>query len=220
MIYLIIGERNSGKTRYLKEMIKSLKKTDGFITVKQFEKNSLIGYNLERILTGEKVPFIRFDKRKVNENNILLEYSRKVFLKEGYNFAKRILFEAKKQGYENFIIDEIGKLELEGKVFSGILSEAISYFKNLYIAVRSEFVDEVIKKFKIKEFEKIELERSKDDRFEDKQRKNDEISKEMQGEGNNYTNIEGADKPTIGKKRNKRGLKKDKPLGGSSKESL
>lgn len=220
MIYIITGKKNIGKTKYLKDMIKTLRKADGFITIKQFEKKNFIGYNIERVLTGEKVPFIRFDKKNINKNNIYLEYSNMVFLKEGYNFARRIFFEARKQGYDNFIIDEIGPIELEGKLFSDMLIEAISSFKNLYISVREDIIDEVIKKFNIKNYEKIYIERSENDRPEHKERKPYEDSKKMQREGNNNTNIQGAEEPTTDKERNKRRAKKNKPMGNPSKESL
>ncbi len=220
MIYIITGKKNIGKTKYLKDMIKTLRKTDGFITIKQFEKKNFIGYNIERVLTGEKVPFIRFDKKSINKNNIYLEYSNMIFLKEGYNFARRIFFEAKKQEYENFIMDEIGPIELEGKLFSEMLMDAIGSFKNLYISVREDIIEEVIKKFKIKNYEKIYIERREDDRFEHKERKPYEDSKKMQGEGNNNTNIQGAEESRINKKRNKRRVKENRLMGDPSKESF
>uniref|UniRef100_A0A7C4Y4K0 Nucleotide kinase n=1 Tax=candidate division WOR-3 bacterium TaxID=2052148 RepID=A0A7C4Y4K0_UNCW3 len=205
MIYIITGEKNAGKTRYIIEMIKSMKRTDGFITVKNMDKGKFVGYNIMRVLTGEKVPFIRYNKKLLKEDDILLEHKSKMFfLKKGYNFAKKILFEAKKMKLENFIIDEIGELELEGKVFSEILEEAINSFNNVYITVRSDFVDKVIKKFKIKDYKIITIERREDDRLENKKGKQVEDSKEVQGEGNNNTNIEGTKKPSVSKRRNKK----------------
>lgn len=220
MIYIITGEKNIGKTKYLKDMIRTLRRTDGFLTIKQFEKKIFVGYNIERVLTGEKVPFIRLDKKKVKENNILLEYNNLIFLKEGFNFARRIFFEAVKQNYDNFIIDEVGLLEIEGKIFSEMLVEAIDFFKNLYISVREEVVEDVLKKFKIKDYEKINIERSEDDKFKYKEGKSFENGKEMQGERNNNSDIQGAKESGEDKRRNKRGIKKNKFVGNSSKESI
>lgn len=220
MIYLIIGEKNSGKTKYLKELIKTSKNTDGFLTIKQFEKKDFVGYNIERVLTGERVPFIRLDKTKIKESNILLEYNKMIFLKEGFNFARRIFFEAVKQGYDNFIIDEVGHLELEGKVFNQILSESINLFKNLYITVRSDIVENVIKKYKIKEFEKIYIERREDDRPCSKERKPFKDSKKVQGERDSDSNNKRTEESRVNQKGSKRRVKKDRTMGNTPEESI
>lgn len=54
------------------------------------------------------------------------------------------------------VIDEVGRLELQGHGYANALRTLLEMQKDLYIAVRSRFVDDVVEEFGIKNYELIE----------------------------------------------------------------
>ncbi len=124
-ITVITGGTQSGKTTYLIEYLKSLKKQNeiiiGGIIAHGIDKNGeRLGFEIEDISTGERELFCNKTK-EVGDIN----FSRFYFKKKGINFGEQALNKAIHNS-NLLVIDEIGPLELNKKVWYGIIEKAIA----------------------------------------------------------------------------------------------
>ncbi len=140
MITIIAGGRNSGKTTYIENLIQNLDSVYGYTSDKITKENRVIGYNARNIVTGE--------------NNVLLHETlefEKQFSNIRFNFdinryetCCRNLIKAS-ESYNNIIIDEIGKLELEKKLgFYNALHELLKKDNNIFITIRNNLLPAII----------------------------------------------------------------------------
>jgi nucleoside-triphosphatase THEP1 len=113
-----------------------------------------IGYNLMRVSDQRNVPFIRLSEYNKADFGEGLLHGPFLFFIKGIAEGKKILQECYVKKIKNVIIDEIGKLELEGKIFADELQELVKYFDkiNLFLSVRTEFLEPVLEKFRIKTY--------------------------------------------------------------------
>ncbi len=142
---VITGNKNSGKTTYLKNLYENTLKGDGFLCIKHFEKKNFIGYDLLHLKTNEQMSFIRMKENLPIDWNEIFEIGIFSFSKEGLEYAKNIIENTKK---EPIFIDEIGPLEiLKKKGFYELMK--LNLGKELYITVREALFDEMLKTFNI-----------------------------------------------------------------------
>ena len=73
---------------------------------------------------------------------------------ETFDWAYKCMLESTR---ECIIIDEVGRLELQSLGYAKALRALVGMKKELYIAVRDRFVDDVVKEFSIKDYEIIEV---------------------------------------------------------------
>ncbi len=71
-----------------------------------------------------------------------------------FDWASNCILESQR---ESIVIDEVGRLELQGEGYAKTLLALLGMQKELYIAVRDRFVDDVIKEFAIKDYELLEV---------------------------------------------------------------
>jgi len=155
MITIITGKKNSGKTTYLKTHYKKTQKGDGFLSIKRFENDEFIGYDLLHLKTNELISFIRMKNILPNDWIEIFDIGIFSFSKEGFKFAKNILENTKD---EPIFIDEIGPIEiLEQKGFYNLLKQNLD--KELYVTVRELLYEEFLRTFDItKNINKITIE--------------------------------------------------------------
>lgn len=142
MIKIITGKRDSGKTSYLRYLVRDSKFFNGFLEYKKYdEKDEFVGYDLYDLETKESFEFITTD---LNREGIKLDYF--VVLEEGIKKGKEIIL----KGIEKdkiLVIDEIGQLEMDGKVFHEALLKALKSGIEIYITVREELLNDFIEKY-------------------------------------------------------------------------
>ena len=144
MIHIITGDINSGKSRKIKELY--LKNGgDGIVCEKIFNDGNFYGYKITRLSTKESLDFIY-------ENRYAPSSWTNVFKNMRFTFNLDVIVEVEKwidEILENKIspiyIDEIGKWELSGGGFYQILRRLRNH--DLYMTLRSPFVNEFMKKF-------------------------------------------------------------------------
>jgi nucleoside-triphosphatase THEP1 len=174
MTYIISGKRNSGKTSAMEEKFNSLTagaaaggvagaaadtavNAAGFICKKiPGDSDNPEGYNLVDLSTKKEFPFIisipsLIPGKKGNFNAGDFVFGRYLFLHSAIDIATDIFQKALETDVDIFFIDEIGSLELEGRGFADILTKATDSFKDIYIAVRSEFTEDVVNSFYLRE---------------------------------------------------------------------
>lgn len=173
MIYIVTGNRDCGKTTYLKAIIEDLTDCDGILSLKDFDDDRFKGYRLYHIRTGMSFAFITNEDlshrpaRLRKDNRELGDFT---FLGTGIEVGKAILNKAVTEG-KTLIIDEVAQMELAGEVFFEEIKRAVDQQKkcqhttidndkciqDLYLVVREGLVEKVIEKFQIEEFEIIEV---------------------------------------------------------------
>lgn len=146
-VAIVTGEKGSGKTHFLAETANELKKrgldVGGVYTRKIRNNDEILGYGAVNAATGEERPFLR----KNNEDGGLRVGSFSID-SAGLEFGQKAIERALNANL--LIIDEIGKLELEGGGWYDELN-ALPLEKELFIvlSVRLEFVDDVIHKWNL-----------------------------------------------------------------------
>jgi len=148
MIFLVTGDINEGKTTYMRLLYSELGEGDGFICPKVMENNTLIGYNIERLSSGERMPFaVPVDKtpKDWNEQCRFGNYS---FSKQAIQFAEHVIDKIIEEKTEPFFIDEIGPLEIENRDgFYSITEKIIESGLEGFIVVRQQLTDKFMDVF-------------------------------------------------------------------------
>lgn len=141
MIYFVTAERNSGKTTYLEKLVlKNPKAFGGILSIAGPNKDSYYAKDVE---TGQM--------------HLLMEVSNDPTIgkyhchQDVFEWAKEIIKTSEKK---KIIIDEVGRLELQDQGFASVL-RGLDSSKDYYIAVRTQFVDDVIKHFNIAKYTKL-----------------------------------------------------------------
>lgn len=142
-VILFSGPIHSGKTTRLQKFIAD-KNCDGIIAPVKDGKRYI-----QRIKTGE----IKSLETTSDDSIIIGKYK---FSKEVFSWAKEQITKSFENKIDYLVIDEIGKLELKDEGYEPELSKVINQFKvqnnfDLVLVVRDSLVDEVIRKYKLKE---------------------------------------------------------------------
>lgn len=144
-VFILTGEQGEGKTTRLKELIVRLRNSGlslyGFYAAGYWENGQRSRFDLVDVQTG---------KQKL----LCANQSAPGFWKQGrfYFDPETIrwgatLLEGDKQGLA--IMDEVGRFELDGKVWASSLKQLVQNDKPILMVVRRVFVREVIDKFGI-----------------------------------------------------------------------
>jgi len=116
---IIYGPIGSGKTLTCLRLAEKLRKQGlkvlGLISPRVYEDNSLIGYDLLRVSTGERIPLCRVPERA---DESWLHYGRLhyAFSPKAFNWGNQVLEEEAEELHEETVIfiDEFGRLEARG----------------------------------------------------------------------------------------------------------
>ena len=146
-IFIISGEQGEGKTTRLTEVVKALKSNGlvvkGFTAPGDWTENLRTDFLIKDICSHKSRLLCR-DKTKEGFEKI----GRFYFDPETIIFGKQILLDGKPG--DLLVIDEVGKFEINGKVWSGVLNTLIKRSKNpLMITIRDQYVTDVIRHFQI-----------------------------------------------------------------------
>ncbi|HEB62227.1 MAG TPA: DUF2478 domain-containing protein [Bacteroidetes bacterium] len=143
---IISGETRSGKTTYLKNLIQQLTekepdlKIGGLIAHGIDENGERLGFELENILTGQRILLCDDNNQKGD-----LKIGKFYFKQSGLEFGQQSLKDAIEKA-NLLIVDEIGPMELKGK---GWFNEIELAFQkddlDMIWVVRKSLLDKVLK---------------------------------------------------------------------------
>jgi nucleoside-triphosphatase THEP1 len=150
-VFIITGKAGEGKTTFAKRLTEILRQnnieTGGIISERVMSGHQTTGYDVTDIQTGEKVVFLRQNEVVGSE-----KIGRFSIHPEGLAMGNRILGSLAMSDIRVVIIDEVGMLELNNKGWSGSVSKLMERSGNhILMIVRNSFVDEVKKKWDLKE---------------------------------------------------------------------
>lgn len=150
-VFIISGGVGEGKTSCVEAIVKALQVKNisfsGIYTPRVMENGNTSGYNVVDLSSGEHKCFLRLEGN-TGQQKIGRYYIMEQGLRLGVNSLKASL----KITNEIVIIDEAGRLELDGKGWA----TCISYLLNtgncrVLLTVRDRFVDDVIHNWNIKQ---------------------------------------------------------------------
>ncbi len=149
-IFIISGMRNEGKTALAEKVAADLKSknipVNGILSMKVMGESQIKGYDIVDIETGKRIEFLRINEEKWKEK--IGKFHINPF---GPEMGEKILNPAGQSDKGLVIIDEIGILELNNKGWAGCLGKLIrASNSSILITVRDTFVDDVIKKWSLK----------------------------------------------------------------------
>ncbi|HIP47635.1 MAG TPA: hypothetical protein EYG92_01530 [Lutibacter sp.] len=148
VIYIISGETRSGKTTYLKKIIKELKKQDASLKIGGLIAHGIdkdgerYGFDIENVANG-KNEFLCSQKHVENNQKI----GRFYFSKKGLEFGKNALT-SNLETTDLLVIDEIGYMELKGEGWFEAIENALEYPNlNMIWVVRKRILEDVLKQW-------------------------------------------------------------------------
>ncbi len=160
MIYLLTGDRQSGKTTNLFNWIKNQKKSISGV-LSPIENSKRCFYSISK---DKDFPFSVIDNTFKDDE--VLKIGKYVFYKKAFNMAVDEIEEGIKLNSDYIIIDEIGPLELQKKGFYNITKKCINISRSddrfhFIFVIRGFLLDEILEFFNINkgEFEIINVNR-------------------------------------------------------------
>jgi nucleoside-triphosphatase THEP1 len=162
-VNIITGEMDDGKTtelirRYFELPVGT---ADGFASTKALsEQGAFEGYDLKRLTTGERVPFIRLskgDEQPSQQDSFV--FDRFFFFRAPLAAVEQAIQEILSDPLiRTVLLDEIGPVELQGKGFCKVLKMLLESDKELYLCINRRNVYAVAEKFGIGPYRLIEAE--------------------------------------------------------------
>lgn len=146
---IITAGQGQGKTNLLKEVISILKSNSfrlkGFYAEGYWEKNKRSGFDLIDVSTNKKVKLCS-TKTKKTWNKIFHYY----FNPEAIKIGNKILNNNFLSDTDIIIIDEIGKIDLKGKIWHDAVTKIVKHSDiPVILVVRNTFLKEVIEYWKL-----------------------------------------------------------------------
>jgi len=149
MITIITGKINSGKTTYIKNLYQKDNIGDGVISIKSMIDDTVDNYQSLHLKSNQLFSQVLRNTHTLNEDEIICKIGPYNFLKSGLNQSENLFH----QMIDNFIspiyIDEIGLLELDEKHYHNIFIELVKSGLDVIFTVRTDLLDQVIKKYNI-----------------------------------------------------------------------
>ena len=148
-IIIITGDKREGKTQTAKALNKLLQSrgitVSGVLSEKITRNGETTGYELIHISTGQRIPFLKKNEAFLDNKIGRFEINMETMMQ-----GQQILNPSILSIYDVVIIDEVGKLEMQGKGWSrAIIGIMEAGTLPLVITVRAGFVNEVIEAFGI-----------------------------------------------------------------------
>lgn len=155
MLNIVTGKINSSKTTTILDIYNSLKKGDGYISIKNMEKHIVHSYDILHLSTGEKKRLVVRDIYCEKDFVKCCQIGPYLFNESTVKEVEMKMSELIKQGVSPLFLDEIGLLELSGFCFHNIFKEMLLSKLDIFITVRTDLLDKILMKYKINEYKII-----------------------------------------------------------------
>lgn len=143
-IFIISGEKNSGKTTFLLNIISLLRynnfSTAGFVSLHDYQTDS---YEIKDLSSNEHYPLMKriasFEKRPHHFK----------FFQDGIEIGNECMKEILVNFPNIAVIDEIGRFELSGELWSDNFTQLVNSSIPLIFTTKSKLLNEVLEKWDI-----------------------------------------------------------------------
>jgi nucleoside-triphosphatase THEP1 len=159
-IIIVTAKIQGGKTTFSKCLVETLGNSDisldGLFTEKKYEGEKLIGYDLVDIKENRHYPFLRVAQMGLPG----AIFGRFTVIDEGLHAGTQIIDRALHSDATFVLIDEIGRMELEGMAWGKALKNInLIPGKCFVFTVRDEFLPAISKFLDVESFSVVELEK-------------------------------------------------------------
>ena len=149
-VHILTGEAGEGKTTFLVKLIDTLQEkgvtAGGILAPRILQGTTTTGYDVLDIGSGLRAPFLRLTNAEITG------VERFTQIEEGYKAGLKALDPDNNKVSNVIVIDEAGPLEMRGGGWAGRISELLNFNEwQIILVVRRSLVDEVIRKFGIKD---------------------------------------------------------------------
>lgn len=152
---LITGGIGAGKTRTAARIAAELGKrgieVGGVISLRTMRDNETVGYTVRDLSTGEERPFAGLNPPGIPVGRFFVS-------EEGLTFARTAIIRAT-QSAQVVFVDEVGRLELDGKGLADAVRKALGGRALPVLLVRAEFSERACRTFAISRFIEIQAEK-------------------------------------------------------------
>ncbi len=161
MVKIITGKINSGKTTKLESIFHKNNLGDGFISKKIMIGTDVFGFKAKRLSDGYETMFMLhnryfFEDKIISITDDDLTYDYEIGPYKVLSKALKVIDET----YKNLIndsvsplyFDEVGKLEISGLGYARYIEKAMENNIDVYLVVREDLIDSIVRKFDIKEY--------------------------------------------------------------------
>jgi nucleoside-triphosphatase THEP1 len=141
--------KGEGKSREEAVLVafRSVPGAAGFHSVKIESEGRRIGYDLVDLKSGASVPLAREREHIPSGWRETLSHGHFSFSEEGFKRGEEIVIEALESGVKAIFLDEIGKLELEGRGFAHLIGRCLKAGADLYIGCRKMNIEAIREEF-------------------------------------------------------------------------
>ncbi len=161
-VFIVSGKVAEGKTTFIKELVSHLASNQlqmaGIYSQRMMNEGETIGYDVVNVRSGISFPFLRIGERAESQ-----KIGKFHILNDGYLKGLEILEAEMVNHIDLIVMDEIGKLELKQAGWSMPFTQWQSLEVPLLIAVRSDFVEEIISHWNITNYMVFEVSETKVD---------------------------------------------------------
>jgi len=155
-ITIISGEKHSGKTTKLLEIINELKSKNktcaGIVAIGILKNNNRHSFNIQDITTQKNMLLM-----SVDENPKLKKIGRFYINPLGFKFGEQVLTKAINSNTDYIIIDEIGTLEINEDGWFYILKNILKTEQKIIFTVQNKLINQLIKKFNVSKYKLIKV---------------------------------------------------------------
>jgi nucleoside-triphosphatase len=149
-VAIISGERGEGKTTFLKKAIKELhlrkRNIYGFYAENIKDDSDKEGYRIYDVSHSSSLLLCKRNAPETGGLNLLEFWFNEDVIVSGEQWLRKGFY----KDYPVFVLDEVGKFELDGFVWDSILKQILKQNSGtLIITVRNRFVKKVMEKYQL-----------------------------------------------------------------------
>lgn len=153
MVKIVTGKINDYKTTRLKDHYDKHLCGDGFIAIKRMLGDKVHSYELYKLSSKERRPYIIRDEFHDNLQTVLYKKGPYLFLKSAFDYLNNQINQMIEDKVSPIYLDEISLLELEGKGLYKILKKILREKIDCVLVVRQDLLDQILIKFSINNYE-------------------------------------------------------------------
>lgn len=167
VIFILSGEKGSGKTTFLTNVVTKLEtkglKIGGILAPGYWKENKRFRFDVTDISTNETTMLCSIYKEVGDES--IGDFN---FTSTGLSLGREALSPERIKDKDIVVIDEAGQLELNNKGWAESIRQLKLKFNNiLVIVIRKKLVNEVLNYFELKDYLLFEVENNDHERFAD-----------------------------------------------------
>jgi nucleoside-triphosphatase THEP1 len=155
MVHIVTGKINSGKSTTIMSLYNSNQVGDGFLSVKRMSRDKVHGYEIMKLSTKQTKLMVVHEEFQSKDIKISCTIGPYLFIEDTLLYVENEIQEMIKNNISPIYLDEIGQLELYDQCFDNIFQQIINSNTEVYITVREELIDKVIKKYNLQEIDII-----------------------------------------------------------------